>query len=85
MSGKPKKRSVLGLFITSLDGLVWTWALDGVVYNWCAHGQLRTREGEVDRLVMFCEKVEGAVGYSMGLHDGLGRSKRGCAALLAGG
>jgi len=72
-----KSRTILGVEVTSIDGVSWSWDLDGRHYSWCPLGQLRCHEGEHSRVAMFSQKLEGAVGYTAGYHDGYNLAQRG--------
>lgn len=68
---RPKKKSVLGVELTSPDGVIWNWQIGKQEYQWCAMGWLlcRAPSGDLQRMA-FSTKLEGAVGYTAGWHDG---------------
>lgn len=68
---------MLGQQLTSTDGNEWMWTIDGVEYHWEPSGWLHVHGEEGERRVMYSLRVEGAVGYTAGLHDGRNQASRG--------
>lgn len=66
-----RKKSVLGVSVTSADQRVWTWQIGERRWTWCPAGQTRVHEPDgTELLSLWSPKLEGAVGYSMGWEDG---------------
>lgn len=74
---RPKQKEVMGVPLSSLDGIVWNWTLDSVAYAWCKMGWLLRQENGAQIRIMFSRTIEGAVGYTCGLHDGVNYAQRG--------
>jgi len=70
-------KEMLGLVLQSHDGNLWKWQIDGIEYGWAPDGWCIVMEGLDQRRLMYSIRVEGAVGYTMGLHDGKSMASRG--------
>ncbi len=77
---KLRRKDMMGQHLTSKDGVCWSWSLDGVSYTYCPDGWLTNFAGMESVKVFSCVRIEGAVGYTLGLHDGLGKAHRGSGA-----
>lgn len=72
-----RRKEMMGVHLRSEDGNLWRWDIDGAEYGWTPDCWLFVQEGNDQRRVMFAQRIEGAVGYTMGLHDGRGQASRG--------
>lgn len=75
-SPRTRRKDVLGQHLTSTDGNEWKWEIDGVEYHWRPDGWLHTHSEHGGQRVMYSLRVEGAVGYTAGLHDGRNQASR---------
>lgn len=76
-SPKVRRKEVFGQSLASTDGNEWKWEIDGQEYHWRPDGWLHVHGEQGEKRVAFSLRIEGAVGYTAGLHDGRDQASRG--------